>query len=81
MRHMKSLFFTAWLQVFLVALNTWQIANGRVFGALVVGFLLSFTWTFNIKSVAFGGWRDRWLYSAGACCGTGSGLFAAWILY
>lgn len=76
-----SLFFTAWLQVFLVALNTWQIANGRVLGALVVGFLLSFTWTFNIKSVAFGNWKERIVYSLGAMLGTASGIWLAQLLY
>jgi len=76
-----SLFWTAWLQVFLVALNTWQIANGKLLGALVVSFLLSFTWTFNIRRVAFGGFKDRWVYALGACCGTGSGLGVCYFLY
>lgn len=78
---MKSLFFTAWLQVFLVALNTWQIANGKLAGALVVGFGISLAWTFNIKRVAFGNWQERLVYSLGAMLGTASGLGLAQILY
>jgi len=77
---MKSLFFTAWLQVFLVALNTWQIANGKFVGALLVGFGISLAWTFNIKRIAIGSWAERLVYSSGACLGTGSGiLLANWI--
>jgi len=78
---MKTLFFTAWLQVFLVALNTWQVANGKWIGALVVGFCISLVWTLNIKRIAFAGWADRLVYSTGAMCGTGTGILAATILY
>lgn len=77
---MKSLFFTAWLQVFLVALNTWQISNGKFAGALLVGFGISLAWTFNIKRIAIGNWAERLVYSTGACLGTASGiLLANWI--
>lgn len=78
---MKTLFFTAWLQVFLVALNTWQVANGRWIGALVVGFGISLTWSFNVRRVAFSGWRDRIVYSTGAALGTVTGIGMAHVIY
>jgi len=78
---MKTLFLTAWLQVFLVALNTFQIAQGKWLGALFVGFGISLVWTLNIKRIAFAGWKDRMVYSTGAMCGTGTGLLAANLLY
>ena len=66
--------------MFLVALNTWQIANGKFLGALVVGFGISLAWTFNIKRIAIGNWPERIVYSTGACAGTASGiLIANWI--
>jgi hypothetical protein len=77
----KTLFLTAWLQVFLVALNTWQIANGKWLGALLVGFGISLVWTLNIKRIAFAGWKDRLVYSTGAMCGTGTGILAANLFY
>lgn len=76
-----SLFCTAWLQVFLVAINTWQIANEKYVGALIVGFLISLVWTFNVKRAAFSTTADKLIYSLGASCGTGSGLWLANLLY
>jgi hypothetical protein len=78
---MKTLFLTAWLQVFLVALNTYQVAQGKWLGALVVGFGISLVWTLNIKRIAFAGWKDRLVYSTGAMCGTGTGILAANLFY
>ena len=78
---MKSLFVTAWLQVFLVAMNTWQIANGKWVGALIVGFGISLAWTFNIKRIAIGSWPERLVYSFGAMLGTASGLGLAHLIY
>jgi hypothetical protein len=74
-------FLYAWLQVSLIALNTYQIASGEWAGALLVGFLISFVWTFNVKRVAFGCWKVRILYSTGAACGTGTGILLANLFY
>ena len=78
---MITTFIYAWLQVALICLNTWQIANGKIHGALVVGFLISLVWTFNVKRVAFGDWKTRLVYSSGACAGTGTGILAAQFIY
>lgn len=78
---MKSLFLTAWLQVSLVALNTWQIANGKLIGALVVGFGISFVWSFNIKRIAFANNAERIVYCLGASAGTATGLILSKIIY
>lgn len=73
-------FFFAWLQVALVCLNTWQIANQKWIGALVVGFLISLCWTFNTQRAAFSNIWDKLIYASGACAGTGTGiLIASWI--
>lgn len=74
-------FFYAWAQVALVALNTFQIANAQWIGALVVGFLISLLWTFNVRRAAFGTWADRMIYSTGAMCGTATGLGIAAVIY
>lgn len=74
-------FLLAYIQVALVVCNTWQIANGKIFGAVIVGFLISFVWTLNVKRVAFGCMRDRLIYSSGACLGTFSGLCVARFIY
>lgn len=74
-RHLAALFGTGWIQVFLVAANTWQIAHERYIGAMLVGFGISLVWSLNVKSIAFGGWRDRIAYASGAAVGTVSGLW------
>ena len=74
-------FLWAYVQVTLVALNTWQIANGKFSGALLVGFLISLTWTFNVRQAAFGDMATRLIYSTGAMFGTGTGLYISTLLY
>lgn len=70
-----NLFTTGFLQVFFVALNTWLITQRNFLGVLVVSFLISFIWSFNVKKVAFGSMRDRLVYSLGASAGGLTGLF------
>lgn len=70
-----NLFTTGFLQVFFVALNTWLITQRNFVGVLIVSFLISFIWSFNVKKVAFGSMRDRIVYSIGASIGGLTGLF------
>lgn len=74
-------FIYAWMQVSLVCLNTWQIANGKIVGAIFVGFLISFVWCFNIQSIAFSKLSEKVTYSLGACCGTATGLLISQLIY
>ena len=75
------LFTFAWMQVALVAINTWQIANEKYLGAVIVGFLISLVWTSNVKRVAFSTMAERLIYCLGASAGTITGLVAARMLY
>jgi hypothetical protein len=72
--------FTGWLQVALVAMNTYQIANRHIVGAIIVGFLISLVWTFNIRS-ALGCWSERLSYCLGATIGTATGLYLSSLIY
>lgn len=78
---MKSLFFTAYAQVLLVALNTWQITHEKWVGAMVVGFLISWVWTMNVRGVAASTRKARLIYCCGAALGTVSGIGVSQILY
>ena len=78
---MIKTFTLAWLQVTLICLNTWQIANTHYIGALIVGFLISLIWTMNVGRVALSSWQTKLIYSFGAMCGTGTGLFLAQAIY
>ena len=72
-----KLFFTALLQVSMVAMNVTFISKGYIYLMLITGFLISLFWTFNVRQVVFGGWKDRIIYSVGAMGGTGMGYFIA----
>jgi hypothetical protein len=72
---MKSLLFRGWLQVFCVSVQTWFLAQNFYPGVAVGGFMISFVWTLNVRSMAIGGWSERIVYSTGAMAGALSGLW------
>lgn len=74
-------FIYAYLQVTLICLNTWQIANGKIIGAIIVGFFISLVWCFNTQRVAFSNLSDKIIYSCGACLGTASGIKICELIY
>jgi hypothetical protein len=49
-------------------------------GIAVVGFLISFIWSFNVKKIAFGGMADRVVYSMGASAGAVCGLMVGRVI-
>lgn len=63
------LFFQAFLQVYLVCLNTYCIAKGNLFGLVICSFLISYIWTKNVKRISAGTELERIIYSSGAACG------------
>ena len=74
-----NLFLTGFLQVFLVAINTYFITKEFYSGVFFISFLISFIWSFNVRKVAFGNLKDRIIYSLGAAFGGLTGLFIATI--
>lgn len=75
------LFLTGIVQVVFVAINSYQIAHEKWTGSVVVAFLISAIWSWNVKKIAFGGWLDRLVYAAGASCGCLLGMLITKILY
>jgi hypothetical protein len=69
------------IQVLLVCINTYQIAHEKWLGVFLIGFLISFSWSFNVKKIAFGSMQDRIFYALGAAVGSISGLFIAKMYY
>ncbi len=70
-----NLFIRGWLQVFLVSIQTWFIAQEFYLGVAAGGFMISYVWTFNVRSAAFGGHLDKIIYSLGAMTGAVCGLW------
>lgn len=75
-----KLFTASFIQVFCVVLNTWLIANKQYLGVLLVGFTISFIWTFNVKKISASTMRQRLAYSAGAGIGGLLGLLVGGLL-
>jgi hypothetical protein len=75
MKDKIMLFITAFSQVTFVAMSSVSIINGHLLLIGITGFAISLIWTFNVKKVAFGSTRDRFVYAFGAMCGTYFGYF------
>jgi hypothetical protein len=69
-----KLFFSAMLQIFLVSTNTYLVANGFMLSAGIIGFLLSWVWSWNIKRIAISSNTERFIYCLGAGIGTTLGV-------
>lgn len=72
-----SLTMTGFVQVVCISANTVAIAAGHLWAVAVLGFLISYIWSHNVRKVAFGDELDRVAYSAGACAGSIIGMVAA----
>lgn len=70
-----KLFLTGFIQVFLVAINTYFISQAFFIGVSIVAFLISFVWCFNVGKVSTGTMKDKLIYSLGASLGSLSGLY------
>ena len=74
------LFATAFVQVLLVSLNTILLAHKQIASSIAVAGLISYVWTFNVKRAAFGSHWDKIIYSLGAACGSGVGIYLAGLI-
>lgn len=74
------LFWTGFVQVFLVSINTWLIVRVWLAGIFVVSWLISFVWTYNVRKVVWGNVQDRVIYASGAAAGATAGvLLMEWV--
>jgi len=70
-----KLFLTAFLQVFLVAANTYFISKLFWPGIAIAGFGISFLWAGNVKKISIGSNIEKIIYASGAMVGGLSGVF------
>lgn len=78
---MIKLFLSAFVQVGLVAANTYFISKLHYPSILACSFLISLTWTWNVKKVVFGGLNDRIIYASGAAIGAISGVYISKLIF
>ena len=77
---MKELFYTAFLQVFLISINTIFLSRNFMPGVAVAGFLISYLWVGNVKKVTIATRAERLVYSTGAMIGGLTGLYTVRLL-
>jgi hypothetical protein len=76
-----SIFKTAFIQVFLVAVNTIFLSKSFIIGIAITSFLISWVWVANVKKANIASKQDRFIYAFGAMCGSLSGyLFTKLII-
>lgn len=76
-----QLFATGFIQVFLVAFNTYAISRDQLLGSWVASLAISLVWTFNIKKVALGSRTDQFIYAFGASAGNVCGVIFSKYLF
>ena len=76
-----NLFATAFIQVFLVAANTYFISKTFYIGIAFAGFGISWFWSGNVKKVSFGKIEERLIYSIGATIGGLSGVLMSKLIF
>ena len=69
-----KLFLTGFLQVFFVACNTYFISKSFYIGVFICGLIISLIWSWNVKKIVFGTFKDRIIYVFGAAFGSLFGL-------
>lgn len=62
-------FLICFIQVNLVTINMYQVANLKFAGMALFGFLISLLWTYNVSIVVFSSLKKRIVYSLGGMCG------------
>lgn len=76
-----KLLLTGFTQVFFVAINTYFLSKEFYTGVFICGFIISIIWSWNVKKIAFGSFKDRLFYALGAGLGSLFGLIVSVIFF
>jgi len=71
---MKKIFFTSFLQIGLVAINTYLITQLIWVGIFIVSFLISYLWALNVSKISVSTKQAKIVYALGAGFGAITGL-------
>jgi hypothetical protein len=75
-----KIFFTSFLQIALVAINTILLQERIILGVFMASFLISFVWCFNVAKVSVSTIKQKITYSLGAGSGAVAGLYLTQLL-
>lgn len=77
---MIHIYKTAFIQVFLVSINTIFLSRGIWLGVAVAGFAISWFWVSNVKKANIATKPEQFIYATGAMSGGLCGLLFTKIL-
>lgn len=77
---MMTIYRTAFIQVFLVSVNTIFLSKGIWLGVAVAGFAISWFWVSNVKKAHIASKAEQFVYATGAMCGGLCGLLLTKII-
>lgn len=75
-----NIFWSAFVQVFLVCLNTFFISKDIILGIAICSFSISWFWAGNVKKIAVSNKFQKYIYSLGAMLGGVTGYYFGKIL-
>lgn len=80
MKHKLTLFLTSYLQIAMVAVSTYAIANHLIDMVFMSAFATNWMWTQNVKRIVISGNSDRAIYALGASIGSVTGtILTNWL--
>ena len=71
---MIKVFTFAYIQILLIAVNTINVANGKMVPAMITSLLIGVAWCVGVKGVAHGELKEKIAYCIGGSLGCGSGI-------
>jgi len=66
---MLKIFFTSFFQVLFVCANIVAIQKNNYIFILLLGFMISFLWCFNVEKIAISKMNEKLIYASGASIG------------
>lgn len=74
---MIKVFTFAYIQILLIAVNTINVANGKMVPAMITSLLIGMAWCVGVKGVAHGELKEKIAYCIGGSLGCGSGIIVS----
>lgn len=71
---MIKIFIFAYIQILLIAVNTINVANGKLVPAMITSLLIGVAWCVGVTGVAHGKLKEKIAYCIGGSLGCGSGI-------
>ena len=71
---MIKVFIVAYIQILLIAVNTINVAYGKLVPAMITSLLIGVAWCVGVTGVAHGKLKEKIAYCIGGSLGCGSGI-------